>query len=86
MEQELQRLADDISGLTDVVTGAVTLLDKLSAMIAAIPTTDPATQAKITELANAVESTKTQLADAIVRDTPAETPAPTPEPPPETPT
>lgn len=80
MEQELQRLADDIAGLTSVVDGSITLLDKLSAMIAAIPTTDPATQAKITELATAVEATKQRLADAIVRDTPAEAPAPT-EPP-----
>lgn len=76
MEQELQRLADDIAGLTSVVGGSITLLDKLAAMIAAIPTSDPATQAKISELANAVEATKQQLADAIVRDTPADTTAP----------
>ena len=71
MEQELQRLADNVAEMSSVVLGADTLLDRLSQMIRDLPTTDPATQAKITELADAVAATKATLAASVAENTPA---------------
>lgn len=76
MEAELQRLATEVGDMNSAVLGADALLDRLSAMVAAIPTSDPATQAKITELADALAATKADLAAAVVRNTPADVPAP----------
>ncbi len=81
---ELATLADlaaDVAAETTVIGGAETLLDGLSAKIAALgtPTTDPATQAQIDALVLEVTTDKTSLAASVAKNTPSVTPAPAPD-------
>lgn len=72
----LDDLKAEVSGLTDVVTSVVTLLDGLKTQLdEALATGDPAA---VQSVIDSLETEKQALADAVTRDTPA---AATPTPP-----
>src|SRR5262245_19242042 len=68
-DDELKRLADDVTEITEVVPALVTTIGELAGKFKA-NANDPA---KITELADALESAKTTLAGAVASGTAAMT-------------
>jgi hypothetical protein len=76
---DLTKLTADVAAQTTVVASAVTLLQNLSAEIAALAaaSTDPATQAALLTLQGELEANTATLSDAVAANTPSDvTPAP----------
>lgn len=68
---DLSALQADIAAEDTVIDSAITLIQGLAAEIAAIPTTDPTTQAAIDALAADVKGKSDALAAAVTANTPA---------------
>jgi hypothetical protein len=82
-------LQADVQAEADVVHSAVTLLNGLSAQLAAALSSaqnqgaSPAQLSELNDLQHAIEASTASLAAAVAADTPAPAPAPAPEPAPE---
>lgn len=70
---DFARLEADVTAQSTVIASVQTLLANLTAAIVDLKTqvTDPAAQAKIDALANAVEASSKSLTEAVVANTPA---------------
>ena len=71
MTLDWAKLEADIAAEQTAIDGVVKLLETLSAEIRNLPTSDPATQAKIDGIASQLEAQTAALAAAVAANTPA---------------
>lgn len=71
MAIDLTKMNAEIAANTTVTSSVVALVNNLAAQIAALSTTDPATQAQIDALVQTLSSNDTTIAAAVTANTPA---------------
>ena len=77
MAIDVTAMTAEVANNTSVTNSVVTLLQNLSALIAAIPaSTDPVTQAALDQLTATLAGNDSTIAAAVVANTPAAAPPP----------